>query len=489
MVHFVARRRRQWFGLVAGLATSMDFLNNATVNFAESAIRGGLGVSSGEFLWVLTAYAVAGALGIALLERLNRVMHPRDLLLGGMALFVIGALCASLAETLPQLIAARVIQGLGGGPLLTCCRVLVQLAVPPERRPRQLRGFMLGLFLFSAPGSWLAALLIESGDWHALFVLHAAAGALVWLAVWAVLPRGPHATRDLGHLDPWALLALSSGVLVWMHTLEDLRDQPLDSGTLLRLGVGLALFAVLFRRLRRHPDPWFKLDTLASRRYLAGLGFYTLYYLLNGAMALLLPRYLLSGEAFDLLNTGRLTSLGAAATALALPLYFRFSRRLPDRRYVIATGFLLFAGVSFWLARVATGETAWAQLLPVVLLKGLFPILVVFQVAGLTFGEFKGLDYAHAYAMKNVLRLLANAIGAGVADVYWQDIAAKSRTALVGRLDAAALGAPADPAAWLSLSQAVDRQVALICASQSFIIVATVSLLGAVLIVRQKHLS
>jgi MFS family permease len=485
---YLARRRRQWLGRVVGLAAGLDFLSNVSVNFAESAIRAGLGVSSEGFLWVLTAYAVAGALSIALLERLSRMMRLRDLLLIGIALFALGSFAAVLSESLPQLIAARLIQGLGGGPLMTCGRVLLQISLPPERRPRQLQGFMLAIFAAAAPGAWLAASLIESGNWHALFVLHTLAGVLVWLCAWAILPKGNYVARGMGHLDPWALLAFCLGVLLCLHELQGLRYQPLAGALTLRLAAGGALFLGLAWRLRRHPDPWFNLDTLASRRYLVGLAFYTWYYLLNGAITLVLPRYLLSGEGFDLLNAGRVLSLGGLATVLALPGYFRLARHLPDRRYVMAGGFVLFAGLCAYLSRAATGMTSLSLLLPVVLLKGLFPVLVVIQVAGLAFREFKHLDFAHAYAMKNVLRLLANAVGAGLADVYWQTTSAQSRTALVERIDVFSMGSALDSANLLRLSQDIDRQAALICASQTFAVAALLSLLGAVAVVWQKAL-
>ena len=77
-----------------------------------------------------------------------------------------------------------------------------------------------------------------------------------------------------------------------------------------------------------------------NRRYLAGLTFYTLYYLISGALSLLLPMYLLAGESLDELTAGQLSSLGVLCTVVALPLYFRIAKHLPDRRYVMGFGFM-----------------------------------------------------------------------------------------------------------------------------------------------------
>jgi MFS transporter, DHA2 family, multidrug resistance protein len=486
------RWRRQVLGWVAGLIAGADYLANATVSFSSSQIRAGIGATPEQFLWVLTAYAAAGALAILCIERLLRSFHTRTLLLGGLALFVTGSIAAAMSQSLPQLVAARALQGLGGGPLMTCARVMLQLTVPAERRPRQLRGFMFGIFVASAPGAWLGAELMQAGDWHALFVLHAVVGVAVAALAWALLPGGAHVTRPVGHLDLWSALALVGATLLWMHALENLAYSRPDFGWWLHLLAAGALFLFFAWRLWRHPDPWLRLDTLSSRRFVAGLSFYALYYLIYGAVALALPQYLMLGEDIDLPTAGRLTSLAGAFTVLCLPIYFRLAPRLPERRYVMLAGCLLMSAILWVLAHMATGATAASQLLPLIALKGLFPVLMVIQVAGLTFREFRQLDFVHAYALKNLLRLLAIAAGSGMADIYWQDVAARGRQMLVSRYDtvaAAAMGlTPDHPAGWVALSQLIDRQAALIAASQVFVVLSVFCVLIGALVCWQRAL-
>jgi hypothetical protein len=277
-----------------------------------------------------------------------------------------------------------------------------------------------------------------------------------------------------------------------MHTLEDMRYQWLDAAVIVRILLAMSAFGVLAWHLRTHPDPWFRVDSLASRRYLTGLGLYTCYYFINGAVTLITPMALLSGEAMGLACTGRLLSAGGLCTVLVLPFYFRYSSRLPDRRFVMTGGFLLMSGLLLWFGSRLTGETPPSAILPILMLKGLFPVLVVIQVAGLTFREFKHLDFAHAYAVKNVLRLLANAVGSGIANLYWQERIANSRTALIGRFDAFHAGenpfAVSDTAGWAHLSQLIDQQAALISATQVFTTLAALSALGAIFALLQKSL-
>jgi DHA2 family multidrug resistance protein len=486
------RRRRAVLGFTAGLIAGVDFLAISTVNFADSSISQGLGVPADAFLWVLTAYAAAGALMILLVERLTRVLRFRTLLLIGLGLFVLGSVAAGLSQSLPQLIAARVLQGLGGGPLMTCARVLLQVSVPVDGRRKQLQGFMLGIFIAAAPGPWLAAWLMQQGDWRALFWLLALVGTVVFGLAFLMIPKGGHVSRPIGHVDLWSALALTLGTLLWLHTLQDLRYQRPDIGLIVRIGLAASLFGLLLWRLKRHPDPWFDLNKLASRRYLTGLLFYTLYYLINGALSLLLPLYLLTAEGLGLETSGRLLSMGGLCTVLALPVYFRLARYLPDRRAVIFVGFALMAALLWLLGGAATGETPADSLLPLIALKGLFPVLVVIQVAGLTFREFKHLDFSHAYALKNTLRLLANAVGAGVSQLAWQGAAARGRVVLVAQVDVYhPVETPfpvGDERGWAYLSELIDRQAALLAGTQTFNMIAAACLLFGVLVLMQKAL-
>jgi predicted MFS family arabinose efflux permease len=492
MLRFPFSRHPAALGWVAGAITGVDFLATLSVNFSEASIRGGIAATPEAFLWVLSVYAGAGAASILLLERLTRRFRYRSLLLVFLAVFIAGSLLAAASHSLATLLAARALQGLGGGPLMTCSRVFVQLTVAPRERGPALRGFMYGIFLASAPAPWLAAWLLQHRDWQAVFLMQAAFAALVWLAAWGILPRRPHQARPLGHVDSLAALAFCLATLLTLHTLQDLRYLRPDLGLLGRSTLVLALCGLLLRHLLRHDDPWFDLRRLASRRYLTGLAFYTFYYLINGALAMLAPMYLLSGEAFDLGSAGWVQSASGLCTVLLLPLYFRLIPRLGDRRRVMAVGFALMAVCLGWLGADVTGATPWQTVWPIFALKGAFPILVVIQVAGLTFREFEQQDFAHAYAVKNILRLMANAVGAGAGNLYWQDLAAQGRTRLVSRLDASS----PDFTAWLGtgpdalarLSALIDRQSALLAAHQVFTLLAVCCLVGGVSALCQRSL-
>jgi hypothetical protein len=114
--------------------------------------------------------------------------------------------------------------------------------------------------------------------------------------------------------------------------------------------------------------------------------------------------------------------------------------------------------------------TTFVDLLAPMVFKGLFPLLVVVQIAGLTYHEVAHEDFIHAYALKNIMRQLAGVFAVGLASHGWQALAAVYR----------------DPG--VPMLPAVDQQAALAAGRCLLFVLAGLGLLGIPLILGQKRL-
>ncbi|MEN3110225.1 MFS transporter [Uliginosibacterium paludis] len=480
-------------GHVMGLVTAADFVSSLSVIMASAEIRGGLDATPTDFIWLLTAYAATGMLTLPLIERLARRWHYRDLMAAGLALFVTGALWAALSEGLASVLAARVLQGIGGGGLFTMSRVYLQLAVPAQARPTQLKGYMVGLLAATAPMSWLTTVLVQAWGWQSVFVLQAGFAAVVLLILLGTVKSERHTPRSLGELDWFMVLAFGLGGLLLLHGMEDLELMRLDARQLAHFGAAAACLAFAGWRLHGHHDPLLDTRVINGRRYLVGLGFYGLYYLINGATSFIYPRLFEAGAGLPLETTGLLLSFAGGTTVLLMPLYFRLAPHLGDRRRVIAAGFAVAALALLWMRFTLTSDTPWLQLLGPMALKGLFPVLGVIQIAGLTYRDVPHEDFAHAYALKNIVRQLANTFAAGMASQSWQQFGAQYRTVLVERvnpLDPRFLASPFshDLAGLAQLSALIDRQVTVLVGNSLLGMLALLCLAGIPLVLMQKRL-
>ncbi|GAB3245465.1 efflux MFS transporter permease [Chitinimonas naiadis] len=491
---------RVWaFGLVMGMVVGLDFVASSMIGIAGNHIQGGVHASPEEYLWAVTAFAVTAVMANIMIGRLAGRISYRSFTLIGIPVFVLGGLVCAAANDIGLLTLGRAIQGLGGGALFTAARVIMQLTSEPPERRVLFWGFGLGSFGMLALAPWVSAELVTVFDWRAIFLLQAALGVITWPLVLLTYPHRKRADGNIdplrwGHLDWPAVLAVGVGTLLCLHIVQDFRYfQPSAiHSVVISAFVGVGLLVFIAGRLHAHPDPWLDVRRLGSRRYLVGLGFYGLFYLISGYWNLSLSSFLQIGLGFDFSTTGLLMTLGGLATIATLVLYMLNMGRLFRKRRVIVAGFVVLAAASLFLASAAMPGASADALLPGILLQGLTSVLIMLQTATMTYLDFDHEDFAHAYQLKNILREIATALGTGLASLMLQTGRAEARTDLVARFDSVTL-ANLYPEGLSSQTLAqwtaeIDRQAALIAGHHLFVALAALSVVAGSFAAWQRSL-
>lgn len=170
--------------VIAPILPSM--LSDLQVNTAEAD----------RYVWVVSGYLLAYILTIPLMGRLSDIIGRRTTFLMALVIFLGGSAYCSVSHSLAHLIAARAIQGFGGGAMVPVAMALVGDVLPPRRRAGALGivaaadtlGWVLGPL-------WGAAIQQLSGGWRWIFVLNIplglAVGALL-LVAWRAVPLARH---------------------------------------------------------------------------------------------------------------------------------------------------------------------------------------------------------------------------------------------------------------------------------------------------------
>lgn len=470
------------FGATLGLVAGLDFVAAILIAMAGVQVQSGLGIAPRDFLWALTGYAVAAVVANLVLVQLAGRVSYRRFTLASLVVFILGALACAAAESLPALAAARALQGLGGGGLFAAARILAQFSSQPQERLSLFWGFGLANFALVALAPWLAGWLVAHHGWHTLFLLQAALAVPLLPLVALVYPRVERLPRrPLGQLDWPGVLAFAAGALLLVHALEHLRYLTLaEVPALAGYGTaGLALIALAMRRFARHPDPWLDPRRLTSRRYLMGLAFYGLFYLVTGYWNFLVPAFLVEGLGFGLPAVGGLLSLGALVTLGAVVVFHLSLPHVMRKRRYIACGYVGLALAFVLMAQAARPGASASAVLPAILLQGAMPVLALLQVAMMTFVEMPAEDFAHAYAFKNIVREIVNALGTGLAVLQLHHAAAAAEAAMRAATPQALVPALGD----------VVRQAAVsVAAGQILLGLAAGCLLVAVIAVVQRTL-
>jgi len=217
----------------------------------------------GDTSWIAIGYLLAATVMAPVYGRLGDRLGRRNTLLGAVGVFALGSLACGLAHSMGVLIAARVLQGLGGGGLMVLSQAQIGEIVPPLHRPRYQAYFAIVFTAASVGGPVIGGLVVHHFDWRWLFLANL---PLCALAAWRVskLPPSTHLALRGAPTDPWALaLFVISAVsaLLWL-SLAGHRFHWLSLPSALLLAIAASGGVLLARQQRRHPSPLLPLALL-----------------------------------------------------------------------------------------------------------------------------------------------------------------------------------------------------------------------------------
>lgn len=338
------------------------------------SMAGDLGAGS-ELFWIATATVLAGTVVMPVLGRLGDDLGRPRVFVGALALLLLGSVVGGLAQNLSTLLAARVLQGLGGGGLLVLVEAMVADLVPARRRTSLLSVVGSVFALAGVLGPVLGGLLAQTVGWRWAFWLNVPVAAVALVTAQVLLPRvltsRPEPERRTAHslrAVPALAMALVGLTMLASWSGPDGRLTGWAAGGVLVATVAAcAAFVRLDRRSARPLVPW---ELFGVRNYaVAVASSFVLAVALFGTVAYL-PTVLqmgvgLSPSAAGLLMLALVAGLGSA-TVLAARVVARTGRY----RALPAVGALVGAFALALLATTAEPHTGLPALAGALALLG-----------------------------------------------------------------------------------------------------------------------
>ncbi|MET0639526.1 MAG: MFS transporter, partial [Hyphomicrobium sp.] len=128
--------------------------------------------------WIVTAYLLATTIVVPLYGKLGDLFGRRIVLQSAVVIFLVGSALCGMATNLPELIAFRILQGLGGGGLIVTAIAVVGDVVPPRERGRY-QGFFGGVFgLSTVLGPLIGGFIVDNASWRWIFLINLPFGIL-----------------------------------------------------------------------------------------------------------------------------------------------------------------------------------------------------------------------------------------------------------------------------------------------------------------------
>lgn len=324
-----------WAVLVSlALPMLLSSLGISIANVALPTIARDLSASFQSVQWIVLAYLLAMTTMVVSAGRLGDAIGRRRLLLGGVAVFTAASALCAVAPTLPLLIGARAMQGLGAAVMTTLTMALAGDAVPREKT-----GSLMGLLgtvsaIGTALGPSLGGILIATLGWRSVFFVNVPLGlAALLLAAHSLPAEAPPSSRTRFDFIGAVLLSLTLGAYAVAMTIG--RGQfGLLNGALVVVAIASCVAFVLYERSAESP----LVPLSMFREPGISAGFATSALITTVVMATLVvgPFYLSGALALDASSIGLIMSAGPMVAALAGVPAGRLVDRIGSRRTMIA---------------------------------------------------------------------------------------------------------------------------------------------------------
>src|SRR5919107_5892644 len=187
--------------VVVILGAIMSVLDTTIVNVALDTLAKDLHTSLDGIQWVVTGYMLALAAVIPVTGWAANRFAPRRLYLISLVLFTAGSALCGLSWSSGSLIAARVLQGLGGGMLMPIGQMILVKAAGPRNMAKIMSAIGVPIILAPVFGPTLGGLLVEHAGWQWIFFVNLPVGVAAVIAALRLLPREAGSPETAGRLD------------------------------------------------------------------------------------------------------------------------------------------------------------------------------------------------------------------------------------------------------------------------------------------------
>ena len=258
-------RQRYWAVAAIWLALSMAVLDASIANVALPAIARDLHAAPAESVWVINAYQLAIVVTLLPLAALGEIVEYRRVFMGGLLLFVIASVGCSFARTLPELTAARCLQGLGAAGIMSVNGALVRYTFPISRLGQGvgLNALMISVVSVIAPSVASAVLAVASWPW--LFAVNVPIGVAALLVGRFALPHSPRGDRPLDWIAAGLNVVAFGGVISGIDLLTRGHGETVLGATLTLAGVAAGV--TLVRRSLSQTRPLAPVDLMRDRLF------------------------------------------------------------------------------------------------------------------------------------------------------------------------------------------------------------------------------
>ncbi|MBS1507451.1 MAG: DHA2 family efflux MFS transporter permease subunit [Bacteroidetes bacterium] len=395
-------------------AALLQLIDSSIVNVSLIQMMGNLGATLGDISWVVTGYAASNVVMITLSGWLSSKFGRKNYFAASIILFTLASVACGLSDNVWELVFFRIVQGLGGGGLLSTAQAILIETFPREDIGLANAIFGLGVIIGPTIGPTLGGYITDNLSWPWIFYINVPVGIVATICT-IMFIKEPAEKMTTGRMDWFGIALLSIGIGAMQIVLEKGESEDWFETTyitVLTVAAVVGLVAFVWRVLVVK-DPVVDLGILRYRSFAVG----TLFNFILGfglyASVFIVPVFAQNILGFTATDTGWLLMPGSIMTGVMMPVIGGLlKQRIPPLLFS-GIGFLLFFLFTYQLSglnlSVGPDDFFWP-----LIIRGIGLGMVFIPLTTMSLADLSGKEIPQGTAISNMIRQLGGSFGTAI---------------------------------------------------------------------------
>lgn len=395
---------------IAALAIFMQSLDGTILNTALPSIANNLNRSPTQMQSIVVCYTLTLALLIPLSGWLSDKYGSRKIFIWAIGLFALGSLVCAISQTLPQLIAARMLQAIGGSMMVPVARLAILYTYSKDKLLGVINFITIPGLVGPIIGPTLGGWLVDIASWHWIFIINIPIGILGIIWARKTMPDYKHLTKRFDFIG----MILFGGSLVVLTIGIELGSESVIGGWTLA-GVFLLGFLMMngyYRHYKRSSNPIIDLELIKIRTLRIGVFGNLITRLGIGGMPLLLPLLFQVGLGHSAMTSGMMLIPVALSSVLVKPWVVPIVKKLGYKKTLIINTLIIAAVIG--LFGLISKETALPNLIPLLVIFGAVNSIQMASMNTLSLSDLNTETASGGNSLLMVMQQLSMSLGISV---------------------------------------------------------------------------
>jgi DHA2 family multidrug resistance protein len=393
-------------------ATFMEVLDTSVANVALPHIAGSLSASTDESTWVLTSYLVSNAIILPATGWLSSLFGRKRFLIICIIIFTIASGLCGAATSLPMLILARILQGVGGGALQPIAQAVMLESFPPEKRGSAMAVYGMGVVVAPIIGPTLGGWITDNYSWRWVFYINLPVGILAVVMSNLFLEDPPYIKNAVVKAIDYIGFGLMAIGLAAFEIVLDKGQQEdwFASGLIVGLSLTAVAAIVAFVFWELHVEsPIVDVRIFKNRNFAVGATLMAFVGAVLYGTTALLPLFLQTLLGYPAVQSGLTVSPRGFGSMLSMIIVGRLVGKL-DARWLIAFGFAVLAYATFELGNINLEISSTSVMWPTII-SGFAMGFIFVPLTTATMGTLRNEQLGNATGVFSLMRNQGGSVG------------------------------------------------------------------------------